>query len=64
MQYLTVPTMLSNVSDGILDPRDTYSDKSEWEKKAKDLSARYIKNFEQYTDTPVGKALISSGPQL
>jgi phosphoenolpyruvate carboxykinase (ATP) len=61
---LTVPTMLSNVSDGILDPRDTYSDKSEWEKKAKDLSARYIKNFEQYTDTPVGKALISSGPQL
>jgi phosphoenolpyruvate carboxykinase (ATP) len=61
---LVVPTSLNNVSEGILDPRDTYSDKSEWEKKAKDLSARYIKNFEQYTDTPAGKALISAGPQL
>jgi len=61
---LTVPVKLPNVSDGILDPRDTYTDKSEWERKAKDLSARYIKNFEQYTDTPEGKALISAGPSL
>jgi phosphoenolpyruvate carboxykinase (ATP) len=61
---LTAPKKLNNVSDGILDPRDTYSDKSEWERKAKDLSARYIKNFEQYTDTAAGKALISAGPKL
>ncbi len=61
---LTVPKKLHNVSEGILDPRDTYSDKSEWERKARDLSSRYIKNFEQYTDTPAGKALISAGPKL
>ncbi len=61
---LTAPKKLNNVSEGILDPRDTYSDKSEWERKARDLSARYIKNFEQYTDTPAGKALIPAGPQL
>jgi len=61
---LTAPVKLNNVSEGILDPRDTYKDKSEWERKAKDLSARYIKNFEQYTDTPAGKALISAGPKL
>jgi phosphoenolpyruvate carboxykinase (ATP) len=61
---LTVPLKLANVSEGILDPRDTYNQKTEWESKAKILSAKYIKNFEQYTDTPAGKALIKSGPQL
>jgi phosphoenolpyruvate carboxykinase (ATP) len=61
---LTIPVNLPGVSQGILDPRDTYSDKSLWEKKAKDLSARYIKYFEQYTVTPEGKALIYSGPQI
>jgi phosphoenolpyruvate carboxykinase (ATP) len=61
---LTIPTKLPNVSEGILDPRNTYSNKAEWETKAKDLSARYIKNFEQYTDTEAGKALIPAGPKL
>jgi phosphoenolpyruvate carboxykinase (ATP) len=61
---LTVPTKLNNVSEGILDPRDTYKDVKEWEEKAKSLAAKYIKNFEQYTDTPEGKALIPAGPKL
>lgn len=61
---LEIPTQLPNVSEGILDPRETYSNVAEWEEKAKDLAARYIKNFEQYCDTEEGKKLISSGPQL
>jgi phosphoenolpyruvate carboxykinase (ATP) len=61
---LTVPVKLNNVSEGILDPRDTYSQKADWESKAKNLSARYIKNFEQYTDTHAARVLIKSGPQL
>jgi phosphoenolpyruvate carboxykinase (ATP) len=61
---LTAPKRLPNVSEGILDPRETYTDGKEWEKKAKDLSARYIKYFQQFTDTEAGKALIPSGPQL
>lgn len=61
---LTVPTKLNNVSEGLLDPRDSYSDKGEWERKAKDLAGRYIKYFEQYTDTPEGKALVAAGPQI
>lgn len=40
---LEIPTELPNVSTGILDPRDTYADASEWEEKAKDLASRYIK---------------------
>lgn len=60
---LYAPAALPNVSD-ILDPRKTYADVSEWETKAKSLAAKYIKNFEQYTDTPEGKALIPAGPKL
>ncbi|MCC8145239.1 MAG: phosphoenolpyruvate carboxykinase (ATP) [Bacteroidales bacterium] len=60
---LTVPTKLEGVSN-ILDPRDTYSNVSEWEEKAKSLAAKYIKNFEQYCDNDDAKALIASGPQL
>lgn len=61
---LEIPTSLPNVTEGILDPRNTYADVSEWEAKAKDLGARYIKNFEQYCDTEEGKRLVSAGPQL
>jgi phosphoenolpyruvate carboxykinase (ATP) len=61
---LTVPTSLPNVSEGILEPRDTYKTEEEWEVKAKDLAARYIKNFEQYTNTEDGKRLVYAGPSL
>ncbi len=61
---LTVPKALNNVSEGILDPRDTYADVNEWTAKAKSLGAKYIKNFEQYCDNDDAKALIASGPQL
>jgi len=61
---LSIPMILPNVSNGILDPRDTYKDKEEWVRKAKDLASRYIKNFEQYTNTDEGKRLINVGPSL
>jgi len=61
---LTIPTVLINVSDGILDPRDTYIDKTEWTRKAMDLASRYIKNFGQYTNTEEGKRLVGAGPSL
>jgi len=61
---LTFPTTLTNVSENILDPRNTYKVKEDWEVKAKDLASRYIKNFTQYCDTEEGKRLIPSGPSL
>ena len=59
-----VPTALPNVNPAILDPRDTYADASEWETKAKDLAARFIKNFDKYTTNEAGKALVAAGPKL
>ena len=59
-----VPTELPGVDTGILDPRDTYADSTEWDTKAKDLAARFIKNFDKYTTNEAGKALVAAGPQL
>ncbi|MFC2087797.1 phosphoenolpyruvate carboxykinase (ATP) [Bacteroidota bacterium] len=61
---LEVPTSLNEVNPGILDPRDTYEDPAEWDKKARDLASRFIKNFGQYTDNEEGRALVAAGPQL
>ena len=59
-----VPTQLNGVDSGILDPRDTYADPTEWEKKAQDLAGRFIKNFAKYETNEAGKALVPAGPQL
>lgn len=59
-----VPTSLHDVNPTILDPRDTYADASEWQTKATDLAARFIKNFAQYTDNTEGQNLVKAGPQL
>ena len=59
-----VPTVLEGVDTGILDPRDTYAEASQWEEKAKDLAARFIKNFKKYESNEAGKALVAAGPQL
>lgn len=61
---LEIPLSLHGVDDSILDPRDTYSDPAEWDKKARDLAGRFITNFLQFTDNEEGKKLVEAGPQL
>jgi phosphoenolpyruvate carboxykinase (ATP) len=58
-----VPTALHDVDASILDPRATYADASEWNEKAEDLAARFISNFQQYTDNKEGQNLVEAGPQ-
>ena len=59
-----VPTELEGVATNILDPRDTYADAAEWNKKAEDLAGRFIKNFKKYEGNEAGKALVAAGPKL
>ncbi len=59
-----VPTALPGVDPKILDPRDTYANVEDWNKKAEDLSGRFIKNFAKFTTNEAGKALVKAGPQL
>ena len=61
---LEIPVGIECIAGDILDPRNTYEDPDEWEKKAKDLAQRFIDNFEQFTDNEEGKALVAAGPQL
>ncbi|WP_311747254.1 phosphoenolpyruvate carboxykinase (ATP) [Proteus terrae] len=60
---LEIPTALPGVNSEILDPRDTYADKTLWDTKADDLADRFVKNFDKYTDTPAGQALTKVGPK-
>ena len=59
-----VPTSLPGVNPDILDPRDTYATAEEWNVKAEDLSSRFIKNFDKFTNNEAGKALVAAGPKL
>ena len=56
-----VPTELPGVDKNILDPRDTYANAADWEVKAKDLAARFIKNFSKFEGNAAGKALVAAG---
>ena len=59
---LTIPVELPGVDKNILDPRYTYKDVAEWEKKAKELASKYADNFKQYATSPESEALIVVGP--
>ncbi len=59
-----VPTSLHDVNPAILDPRDTYENSSDWNKKAENLAGLFIKNFVQYTDNSEGQNLVKAGPQI
>lgn len=43
-----VPTSCPNVPAEILNPRDTWEDKSEYDKKAKALAKSFVSNFDKY----------------
>ncbi|MBC7605772.1 MAG: phosphoenolpyruvate carboxykinase (ATP) [Burkholderiales bacterium] len=61
---LQIPTTLDGVDSGILDPRATYQNQTDWNDKAKELASLFIKNFTQYADNKEGEGLVKSGPQL
>ncbi|RUO78644.1 phosphoenolpyruvate carboxykinase (ATP) [Pseudidiomarina taiwanensis] len=62
---LAMPTALPGVEDSsILDPRNTYEVANDWDVKAQDLARRFIANFEKFTDTKEGAALVAAGPEL
>ncbi|UYU32204.1 phosphoenolpyruvate carboxykinase (ATP) [Siccibacter colletis] len=60
---LAVPTQLPGVDSAILDPRNTWASPEAWQEKANQLAGLFIDNFEKYTDTPAGAALVAAGPQ-
>ena len=61
---LIMPKTLAGLDNSILDPRSSYDDAVEWERRARHLGGLFIENFEKFTDTDSGRALVAAGPQL
>jgi len=61
---LEIPTVLHGVATEILNSRDTYANKEDWDKKAAELAGLFIKNFKKYETNEKGKKLVSAGPHL
>ena len=64
MFNLAIPTELPGVDTKILDPRNTYASREQWQEKAETLAKLFIDNFDKYTDTPAGAALVAAGTKL
>jgi phosphoenolpyruvate carboxykinase (ATP) len=61
---LKMPTRLAGLDASVLDPRSSYDDTAEWQKKAEHLAGLFIENFKKFTDTEAGLQLVKAGPQL
>ena len=55
-----VPTECPNVPAEILNPKNTWADKAEYDKTAKMLAARFTENFKKYTHMP--ENIVKAGP--
>jgi len=60
---LQIPKGLTGY-DSDFNPRNSWEDKDAYDQTAKNLAEMFIKNFELFTDTEIGKSLVSAGPQL
>ena len=61
---LEVPVALNELNKDILDPRESYEDAAQWTEKAQQLACLFVNNFEKFTDTANGAALVAAGPKL
>ncbi len=58
---LNMPVECDNVPSGILNPKETWSDKNSYDEKAMELANSFKKNFKKYEDNS-NKEILSGGP--
>ena len=58
---VSIPTACEGVPSELLNPKTAWADKAAYEETAKDLAARFVKNFEKYKDMP--QNIIDAGPK-
>ncbi len=60
---MLIPTECPNVPSDILNPRNTWSNKENYDSKAKDLAKQFIKNFEKYA-AGVNEETLAAAPKV
>jgi len=58
-----MPASVPNVPSEILNPRDTWSDKEAYDKKAAELAGLFVKNFEKYADQ-ANEEILAAAPKI
>lgn len=61
---LAIPKKVKGVDSKILCQRNLWPNPADWDKAARDLAARFIENFESFTDNEEGRKLVAAGPTL
>ena len=61
---LQIPKSVNGVESQILNPRNAWANKEEYDALAKNLAQMFVDNFKKFTDTPKGKELVAGGPQF
>ncbi len=61
---LRIPKELSGVDSSILDPKNTYEDPSEWERRAKALAESFMDNFKKFEGDERCRELAKAGPHI
>ncbi|MBP7497725.1 MAG: phosphoenolpyruvate carboxykinase (ATP) [Bacteroidales bacterium] len=61
---LMIPKTVNNVDSKILNPRNLWSVKEDWDRAAINLAQKFINNFNNYTDNDEGKRLVNAGPKI
>jgi phosphoenolpyruvate carboxykinase (ATP) len=59
-----IPKNLAGVDSKILNPVNTWADKSSYDQALQKVATMFINNFKKYTDNAAGKTLTAFGPQL
>ncbi len=61
---LEIPKAVNGVDSELLNPRLLWENPEDWDKAAKDLGAKFIKNFKNFTDSEDAQKLVAAGPQI
>lgn len=61
---LQIPKKVNGIESSILDPRNAWKDKADYDKTIKNLAELFIKNFQHYATFENCKSLVQYGPQL